>query len=348
MQKDLKMTDTQWSLGISVYYMGYIISQLPATVWLAKGLPRYQIPCYVITWSAVTACMAAIKTPWAFILCRFLVGFSEGPFLPIVSLMTSSWYTAKESPMRMAIWHAGNIGSSMVSGLLAAGIQLGMEGTAGMRGWQWFLLLEGMLTPDLCDFLSNRHTGVVGVAVGLVGFWGLPNYPHNHGTTWLTPEMAELAQYRMQVSAGGHLEDDEGGAWEGVRLAVRDPFTWLFTVIHFGIILAISYKDFFPSVSTRDKLRRRKLFNDGFQIVKTLGYSKLMTYLIQAPPYLFAYLFVLVVSWSVGRHMEHCWHIIATGVVGIVGVVIMISTLNPGARYFGMFLLVAGPFAGVT
>jgi hypothetical protein len=72
------------------------------------------------------------------------------------------------------------------------------------------------------------------------------------------------------------------------------------------------------------------------------------SYLIQAPPYLFAHLFVLAVSWSVGRHMEHCWHIIGTGVVGIVGVVIVISTLNPGARYFGMFLLVAGPFAGVT
>jgi len=73
-----------------------------------------------------------------------------------------------------------------------------------------------------------------------------------------------------------------------------------------------------------------------------------MTYLIQAPPYLFAYIFVLVMSWSVGRHMEHCWHIIATGVFGIIGVVVMIATLQPGARYFGMFLMVAGPFAGVT
>lgn len=84
------------------------------------------------------------------------------------------------------------------------------------------------------------------------------------------------------------------------------------------------------------------------QIVATLGYSDLMTYLIQAPPYLFAYIFVLAMSWSVGRHMEHCWHIIATGVFGIIGVVVMIVTLNPGARYFGMFLMVAGPFAGVT
>lgn len=43
----------------------------------------------------------------------------------------------------MAIWHAGNIGSSCVSGLLAAGIQLGMEGTLGIRGWKWFLIIEG-------------------------------------------------------------------------------------------------------------------------------------------------------------------------------------------------------------
>jgi hypothetical protein len=91
--------------------------------------------------------------------------------------------------------------------------------------------------------------GCFGVLVGVIGFWGIPNYPHNHGTTYLTPEMAEMAQYRMKISAGGLTEDDEGGAWEGVLLACKDPLTWFYTVIHFGIILAISYKDFFPSVS---------------------------------------------------------------------------------------------------
>lgn len=87
--------------------------------------------------------------------------------------------------------------------------------------------------------------------IGLIGFIAMPNYPHNHGTPYLNDEMAQMAQWRMQVSAGGQSEDDEGGAWEGVKLAVKDPFTWLYTVIHFGIILAIAYKDFFPSVSPR-------------------------------------------------------------------------------------------------
>lgn len=79
-------------------------------------------------------------------LCRFLVGFTEGPFLPVVALMTSSWYTKEESPLRMGIWHAGNIISNVFSGLLAAGILTNMDGIAKLTAWQWFLLLEGIVS----------------------------------------------------------------------------------------------------------------------------------------------------------------------------------------------------------
>jgi MFS family permease len=48
--------------------------------------------------------MAAMKAGWAFVLCRFLVGFAEGPFLPIVSLITSSWCTKEETPLK---WQSG-------------------------------------------------------------------------------------------------------------------------------------------------------------------------------------------------------------------------------------------------
>ena len=293
---------------------GYIISQLPATVYLARGRPQIQMPIHVIVWSVITACMARMNSGWSFIVCRFLVGLAEGPFLPMVSLMSSSWYTKEEAPIRMAIWHAGNIASNIFSGLLAAGILTNMDGVASLPAWAWFFILEG----------------VVGVALGIIAFWGVPNFPHNHGVKWISPEQGELAQYRMLVSAGGRTEDDDGGAWEGVVLACKDPFTWIFTVLHFGLILALSYKDFFPS------------------IVATLGYSDLMTYLIQAPPYVFAYIATVVISWTAGRYMEHCYHIIATAVMSIIGTVIVISTLNPGARYFGMFLMCAGPFVGLN
>jgi MFS family permease len=134
----------------------------------------------------------------------------------------------------MAIWHAGNIASNIFSGLLAAAILTTMEGISGVSAWGWFFIIEGS----------------VGVLVGAAGFYCIPNFPHNHNVKWLTPEQAQMAQYRMLVSSGGISEDDDVSAWQGVWLACKDPFTWIYTVLHFGLIVALSQKDFFPSAST--------------------------------------------------------------------------------------------------
>lgn len=136
MQEDLRMTDVQWSAGISLFYVGHLISQVPGNVILAQGNPRILLPVCMLCWSAVTISMTAMTSPWSFIFCRFLVGFFEGPFTPAVSLMTSSWYTKNESPLRMAIWHAGNIVSNVISGLLAAAILTNMKGIGGLTSWQ--------------------------------------------------------------------------------------------------------------------------------------------------------------------------------------------------------------------
>ena len=147
MQEDVgNMSDVEWSAGISLFYVGYIISQVPANVLIAKGKPSIIFPSIMLAWSAVTICMPALSSGWGFCLCRFLVGLAEGPFIPAVSLLTSSWYTREESPLRMGIWHAGNTISNAFSGLLAAGILTNMDGIAGLRAWQWFILLEGIVS----------------------------------------------------------------------------------------------------------------------------------------------------------------------------------------------------------
>ncbi|EYE92065.1 vitamin H transporter [Aspergillus ruber CBS 135680] len=315
MQSDLHMSDTVWSAGISLFYVGYIISQVPANVLIARGKPSIIFPSLMLVWSAVTICMPALSSGWAFCLCRFLVGFAEGPFVPAVSLLTSSWYTKKESPLRMGIWHAGNIISNVFSSLLAAAILTNMNGIADLRAWQWFILLEG----------------IVSILVAVMAFWFIPNFPNNTSRQWFTEEEAAMAQYRQVVSAGGVLEDDgEVNAWGGVLLAIKDPFTALFSAIHFSLIIAQSFKDFFPS------------------IVDTLGFNEVVTYLIQAPPYVIAYVATLVISWSSGRTLDHCWHIVGPILVSLAGAVLMISTLNTSARYFSLVLLCTGPFVGLN
>jgi sugar phosphate permease len=133
----------------------------------------------------------------------------------------------------MGIWHAGNIISNVISGFLAAGILENMDDIAGLHSWQWFFLLEG----------------IVSILVACVGFWGLPNWPGTTGSYFFTPEEEQMSQFRMKVSAGGSSEDDEGGYWEGFVLAMKDPFTWYFAGLHFSLVLAQAFKDFFPLVS---------------------------------------------------------------------------------------------------
>ncbi|KAK5683242.1 hypothetical protein LTR17_000305 [Elasticomyces elasticus] len=166
--------------------------------------------------------------------------------------------------------------------------------------------------------------------VAVAGFWLLPNWPNDTGLYYFTAEESEMAQYRADVSAGGRSEDDEGGMWDGVAQAAKDPITWMFAGMHFSLIIAQSFKDFLPS------------------IMDTFGFSKVVTYLVQAPPYLVAYFVTLAISWSSGRRLEHCWHIVGSILVCLVGAVIMISTLNPAARYFSVFLLCSGPFVGLN
>lgn len=190
--------------------------------------------------------------------------------------------------------------------------------------------------------------------IGVISFWFIPNYPNTTGSYFLTAEEAEMAAYRQTVSAGGLSEDDEGDYWSGVWTMLKDPFAHMFALIHFSIIIAQSYKDFFPSVRVRlhppTRLHMETLTNLLFwaQILATLGFDEIITYLIQVPPPVIAFMVTLAVSWHSGRVLEYAWHMVVPILLTAVGCAVMITTLNVGGRYFAMILLVTGPFAALN
>lgn len=60
MQDDLNMSDTMWNLGISTFYIGYLVGQLPGNLWLAKTNPRWFLPSTMVAWGAATICTPAL------------------------------------------------------------------------------------------------------------------------------------------------------------------------------------------------------------------------------------------------------------------------------------------------
>ncbi|KAL4959777.1 major facilitator superfamily domain-containing protein [Aspergillus stella-maris] len=311
LQEDLNMSDTVWSAGISTFYVGYLVGQLPGNMIMAKTNPQWFLPITMLLWSSGTICMPAMTNGAGFCAVRFFIGLTEAPFFPALTLLTSSWYTKEESPIRMAIWHAGNTISNIISGFLAAGILENMDGIGGLHAWQWFFLIEG----------------IVSIVVAAAAFMFLPAWPHN--TKFLTDEESEMAQYRVLLSNGGR-DETVGGTWDGLKDAVKDPFTWFFCLMHFSLVTAQSFKDFLPS------------------ILQTFGFDTMTTYLVQAPPYAIAYAFACVAAWSCGRLQESTWHIVIPIIISAAGCSILISTLNVGARYFGIILLICGTYSGLN
>ena len=178
----------------------------------------------------------------------------------------------------------------------------------------------------------------------MAAFFILPDWPHN--TKFLTEEEKEMAQYRVLVSNGG-IDEGVGGTWDGVKDAVRDPFTWLFCGMHFALVTAQSFKDFFPSVSCIWTTYSGTA-NMFCQILKTFGFDKTTTYLVQAPPYAIAYAVACGLAWTSGRFQESCYHIIGPIVASAVGTIMLITSLNVGLRYFGIILLISGTYSGLN
>jgi hypothetical protein len=82
--------------------------------------------------------------------------------------------------------------------------------------------------------------------------------------------------------------------------------------------------------------------------MKTFHFDKLTTYLVQAPPYAIAYAVACGLAYTSGRFQESCYHIIIPIVMSAIGCGTLIGTLNVGARYFGLILLISGTYSGLN
>jgi MFS family permease len=79
-------------------------------------------------------------------------------------------------------------------------------------------------------------------------------------------------------------------------------------------------------------------------LVATFHYSRVQTLLLVAPPYVFATLVALLVSYSSDRRRERSMHIIVPIFFGMAGFIIAASTTILAARYLSLFLMLAGVY----
>jgi hypothetical protein len=207
--------------------------------------------------------------------------------------------------LRSAVLFSATQLGSAVSGLLGAGIQYGLEGARGLEAWRWLFIIEGSIT----------------VFIAICSFFILPDWPST--TRWLTQQERAVAEWRLIKDAGQVDEDDERWSY-GFNLAFKDWRLYVFAMMFFCLQVAAATSNFFPSV------------------VQTLGFNRVDTLLLTAPPYILGLIFSVVNNWSADRLQNSSFHVMWPLALAIVGFVVAAASLNTGARYFAMMLMVGG------
>lgn len=136
-----------------------------------------------------------------------------GGLFPGLNLLLSSWYSRAEQNTRIAIFFAGASLSGSLGGLLAFGISH-MDGVAGLHGWRWIFILEGILT----------------VLVALLCFRFLVSFPEEERRL-LSPDEARKWKHRLALSQGITNVDIRENIRGQIRSAFLDWRSWGYAIM---------------------------------------------------------------------------------------------------------------------
>ncbi|OJJ29762.1 hypothetical protein ASPWEDRAFT_296638 [Aspergillus wentii DTO 134E9] len=307
LEEDLNLDDQKYQTGLSILFVAYILMQVPSNLLLNyMGRPSLYLGFFTAAWGLVSALTSQVKGYGGIVACRFILGLVEAPFFAGVLFYLSKWYTKKELAFRMSIFYSGSLFSGAFGNLIAAGILNGLEGHRGLSSWQWLYIIEGAIT----------------IAVGLAIMAILPDFPD----TWrlLDPEMKHVANRRLAIEAAEADVDQAGKMSQihGMKLAFTDVKTYVLAIAYMSITGASGFQNFFPTLT------------------ETLGYTKIISLLLVAPPYIFMVGYSLAHSYLSDKYSNRFWFFVYPIPITIVGFVIFMATESFGPRYFSFFLMV--------
>jgi ACS family tartrate transporter-like MFS transporter len=169
MNEAIGLTATQFGIGAGIFFLGYCLLEVPSNLVLYRVGARIWISRIMISWGLVSAAMSLAVGPTSFYFLRALLGAAEAGFFPGVAFYLATWFPA-EYRTRIVAWFMVAIPISSVIGGPVSGLLLSMDGIAGLAGWQWLFLAEGLPA----------------VFVGASLLWLMADSPEN--TAWLKPK----------------------------------------------------------------------------------------------------------------------------------------------------------------
>jgi sugar phosphate permease len=167
------------------------------------------------------------------------------------------FYNRKQIAFRTAILYSGSQLGNAFGTLFAIGI-IKLDGRAGLEGWRWLFLIEGVLT----------------IGFGMLFALYLPNSPRK--IMGFTQQQLDWLRWNYERDLKQQDDTGEVTALQGFLMAARDPKTWLMCGTLYATYTAAAVNNFFPTV------------------VAGLGFSRNTSYGLTAPPFVLCVICMLI------------------------------------------------------
>lgn len=207
---DLGISAAAYGLGAGIFFLGYALLEVPSNLLAHRIGPRPWIARIAVTWGALSVAMMFVQGEASFYLLRVLLGIAEAGLFPALMYMVTLWFAPKDRAVAVGwIYTAPALGLLLGNPLGGALMQL--DGLAGLRGWQWMFMLEGLPT----------------IAVGIFLYFKLAERPSD--AKWLSREEARALESRAVIDQAGH-SNLSSHDW---MAAIKRPSTVLTGIIYF-------------------------------------------------------------------------------------------------------------------
>jgi ACS family tartrate transporter-like MFS transporter len=232
MNRDLGFSATAYGSGLSFFFLGYCLLEVPSNLILARVGARRWIARIVISWGLIASAMMFVRTPAQFYGLRFLLGVAEAGFFPGIVYYMSQWFPAAQRARALSRFIVAIPLSSMIGNPLN-GWLLGFNGSLGLRGWQWVFLLEG----------------IPSVLLGVAALSVLTDYPER--ARWLSDEQRGWLAGRLR------RDGDDSAALHGIPplRALAQPMVWMVAATYLMYVTTFYGYIFWAPIFVRETLQ---------------------------------------------------------------------------------------------
>jgi ACS family tartrate transporter-like MFS transporter len=305
MNKDLGLSPSQFGWGAGSFFVGYFLFQIPSNLILQKIGARRWLGWIMLAWGMFSAATAFVTGPITFGGARFLLGVAEGGFVPGVFFYLTHWFPNDWRAKASAAFLVG-IPVASVIGSPVSGALLSMPDVAGLRNWQWLLILEA----------------APAIILGVVCPFVLIDRPEQ--ATWLDSDEKLRLAHRLEQ--------------ERQEIEQKHGFTLAETLCN-GRVLTLAAVNFTSIIG-------------GFgvqlwlpQIIKGFGLSNAQVGLVNAIPYMFGAIAMVLWARSSDRAADRTWHVATTSMLAAAGLAIAACVSAPTISLTALTMAIMGTLA---